>query len=171
MKIFVGAYKGKKWTSKAIKLETWGKFSHVALINEKGHSIESRLKGGVQFFKTLWDDHKKGTEVLLLSLQYPQEYHRQVWRRAEEKVGCKYDWRALAGFNFMTRFLWKDDPKKWFCSHQVTDDCNLNNNYQLFNNTVKTYKIDPSYCVSSSWLKPLRIIKNMDEFNKLMEEI
>ena len=163
-KIYVGGYHGQSLISKIIKAVTWGDFSHVALIRDDGQTIEAWHIGGVQHNKTPWILHTPETKITIFELLYPEGYHQAVWDSALKKVGQGYDFIALTGFIPGLRRIWKNNPLKWFCSHEVVNDCHLGGNLRLFNSTVPQYKIDPSYLVSSIWLRPIGQAKNMAEF-------
>ncbi len=169
MKVYILGYKGKSLGSKIIKTVTWGHFSHVCIMKDKTFQvIESRLKGGVQQFDNPWTDHTKNTPIVIFKLKYPISLHDNIWEKAKSKLGLEYDWRALSGFSFITRWFWADDNRKWFCSHQVADDCDITDFHRLFNKTVPLYKIDPSYCVSSPFLEPIGEVRNMKELKELL---
>ena len=160
-----------------------GDKSHVSLIRDDAETIESwhldptaenwrdRLRGRVHRSASPWTIHTPGTPVEILELLYPEVLLSKVWASAESKVGRQYDFRALLGFVPGLRWFWRDDPKKWFCSHQLADDCCLDRKHRLFNRTVPTYKIDPTYACSSPWLLPLGLAQNPADFFSLISQI
>jgi len=168
VKVFVGGYKGVSPVSVLIKGATWSPYSHVSLIRDDGAAIESWHRGGVQSVATPFTLHTLGTVVDLFELNYPKEYHQNVWDSALQKVGAEYDFRALAGFIPCLRWLWKDNPNRWFCSHQIADDCSVDGFYRLFNNTTPTYKMSPGFVLSSPWLEKLGSMQSMMEFRGMV---
>lgn len=181
MKIYIGGFRGQSLISKGIKAWTWGDKSHVAPIRADGRIIEAwhqdptgrnwrqRWRGRVTESPSPWTLHKPGTEVEVYKLLYPEPLHSLVWENARLKVGQAYDFRALVGFLPLLRWAWRDDPKKWFCSHETVADCRLGDGrHQLFNDSVPLYKIDPTFCCASPWLDPLGVARDLAEFFKLI---
>jgi len=164
MRVFIGGYRGISPVSLGIKAVTWSPYSHVSIINGSGWTIESWHKGGVQHVTDPFTLHSQDTIVDLFRLNYPEEIHLGVWGSALRKVGMGYDFRALTGFIPGLRWVWKNDPDKWFCSHQVADDCLASGTYRLFNKTTPMYKMSPGFVLSSPWLVKLGSMQNMAEF-------
>ena len=168
-RVFIGGYKGKSFVSKCIKWATWKLLSHISLIKINGATIQSWHKGGTLLHKDPWELHTEGTPIDIYALSYPEEFHGIIWEKALKKVGSKYDFRALLGFIPFFRKLWKDNPDKWFCSHQVADDCLVDDEYRLFNTQLPTYKIDPGLLVASPYLYYIGTATNFLEFKIIVE--
>ena len=153
MKVYIGGCRGVSLVSMGIKLETWSPYSHVLLMRDDQMTIEAWHFGGVQKNLDPMTLHSPDTQIDLFEILYPEPLHHLIWENAEAKVGCEYDFRALLGFIPPLRWLWKNDPNRWFCSHTIADDCCIDEQYQLFNDTVPLYKIDPGFLLSSPYLK------------------
>jgi len=167
--MYILSYKGRSVASQLIKLVTWGSFSHTAICDIHGCTIEAITKKGVCVSNTPWSAHTINTPVIVYTLPIVQTIADRLWLNAQKYVGLKYDYKALTGFMPGLRWLWKDDIDKWFCSHliaQICQEVNLN----LFSPQSPLYKISPALIDTSVILKQLGEVHNMLEFNKLIQK-
>lgn len=106
LQLFFGA--GKSWRSRLIRLITWSRWSHVAIV-DGGDVIEAAGGQGV-----------RRTPMGLLKAKYGEDWEiREIdgdIEKAREMIGREYDTSGLAGWFF--RQLW-EDPERWFCSELV----------------------------------------------------
>lgn len=96
-----------------IRLATWSRYSHCAIVDGL-HVIESTFWGGGVVRRPLdefMDDHP-GAE--LLEVPCPDDEAGLRWAR--EQVGKPYDWTAILGF--LVRRDWQE-PDSWFCAEHV----------------------------------------------------
>ena len=163
MKIYILQYEGLSLASRAIKLITWGTYSHSAIGNSTGNVIEAWQRGGVSQAYSPWVNHKLKTPVAIYSLDTSEFQDKAIWEYALRKCGFKYDWRALLGFLPAFRFLWRDSPTKWFCSHLVAHCCQMGS-CSLFSQETPLYKISPTILTWSSKTKFIGQATNITEY-------
>ena len=153
--MYILQYRGLSLASQAIKIWTWGEYSHSALGHSDGSICEAWEKAGVDHVSDPWVNHVPGTPVDVYRLKRSTPFqNNMIWSAALSKRGCSYDWKALLGFMPATRWLWKDDPNLWFCSHYVPWACRAGGVY-LFSVTTPLYKISPS---KISWSPELAFV-------------
>ncbi len=166
--IYILNYKGFSAVSRAIKLATWSPYSHTAIADHQGRVIEAWHQGGVVRSPSPWSRHEEKTPVTVYRLPGLDEVGAgRIWRLTASQVGKKYDFRALCGFVPGLRWLWKDDPNKWFCSHLTAHACKLGRR-PLFSWTTPLYKISPGLIHYSPALSPLGEVLDFAEFKKLI---
>jgi uncharacterized protein YycO len=106
-------YRGVSWLSKAIKLFTWGDYSHTALLNtETGEIIEAWHPGGVRLVTLEKHQHTPGTVVDVYDI-LPTLNHPALWEDLKAEIGRGYDFGGI--FGFMAR-VHSEKEVKWFCS-------------------------------------------------------
>lgn len=167
--MYILNYKGRSPVSQLIKLVTWGSFSHTAICDIHGCTIEALEGKGLCISDTPWSKHKINTPVTVYTLPMVQTVADCLWLNARKRVGLKYDYRALTGFIPGLRWLWKDDITKWFCSHLVAQVCQ-EVNFNLFSPQTPLYKISPALVDTSVILKQVGEVHNMLEFNQLIQK-
>ena len=165
--IYILNYKGRSTISKVIQLATWSEFSHSAIANETGDTIEAWHIGGVTKALTPWYNHTRGTEIVVYGLKLDPISARRIWEEADNLAGTKYDFRALLGFIPGLRWLWSDSPRHWFCSHLVAAACKRGG-APLFSPQTKLYKISPALIDTTPELKRLGVVRDMKEFKELV---
>lgn len=110
---------GGTWISKAIVWATWGKWSHVGVINDMGERITvidtSFGKGAREQYINDFIDETAKHEIVCVPCTAEQKERIIKWMQSQ--VGTKYDVRLFLGFLFKsTRF---DDPNRFVCSEFV----------------------------------------------------
>lgn len=104
--------RGHDWIANAIKLATFGEFSHCAV--SIGNDVyESTFEGGVS-----------KTTIEEFTIRYPdresiyvdQSGDVEAKKWLEQQIGKSYDYLALTAFPF--RGKWHND-KQWFCSELI----------------------------------------------------
>ena len=95
---------------KAIRLWTWGKYSHVEVMIG-GEMFSSRAGIGTRclMYPRIIDGQWDYVDV---PVDAGQEAHISKWCVSE--MNCRYDWRGI--FLSQILFLNREDPDKWFCS-------------------------------------------------------
>src|SRR5688500_20312460 len=86
-------FKGKSWTSRAIKLFTWGEYSHVGILfPERNMIVEAWHYGGV-LLNRFGARHSPGTEVDIYEfMQIPsRDQITQGLEYLETQMGKEYD--------------------------------------------------------------------------------
>ncbi len=167
--IYVLNYAGLSPISAGIQLATWSRFSHSAIANKSGLTVEAWHIGGVDLAADPWENHTLGTPVIIYSLDISEAVAARIWDAVCGEIGKKYDFRALAGFIPATRWLWRDDSEKWFCSHLSAWACKKGG-YPLFSEQTKLYKISPGLIDTSSQLKILGVVTDFKEFRQEVRE-
>lgn len=138
-------FRGKSPVSQAIKLFTWGEYSHVAVLNKsKGRIIEAWTPG-VTNNSLAEHGHRPGTEVDIFDIN--QYYGPKTWDTFEQEVGKNYDYLGI--FGFLTRARSQRDDR-WFCSEMVFSVL-ARNRCLLLN--CPAYKVDPTLLSYSPYLK------------------
>jgi len=119
----IALYRGVSLTSKLIRLQTRGPYSHAAVSLTGGGLIESWQFGkGVRETKSLSDGHTSGTRVDLFDVQLTSLQEEVVETYLRSQVGKKYDWITILRFLTIARaFIGgsRDDPDKLVCSELV----------------------------------------------------
>ena len=117
-------YRGHSLVSKAIRFQTRSIYSHSAIQFSDRKVIEAWHTGGkrpwhgsVRMIESPFDGHSRGTQIDVFSVDSRCDYDEAgIRRRAEEEIGKRYDFGAVA------RFLSRRDGQKndkWFCSELV----------------------------------------------------
>lgn len=99
-----------------IKIFTFSKWNHTAILFDDGTVFDSVFTGG-GVRKMSYDEfkkHYKNIEELELGVA---DISGDGRRFAEAQVGKKYDWTAIFGIVFQNRHWEK--PDRWFCSELV----------------------------------------------------
>jgi len=164
--IYVTNYAGTSIVSRIIQAVTWSKFSHTALCDSSGLTIEAWHISGVEITEHPWVNHKAKTPITVYAFREDADLD-MIWFSMSALVGKKYDFRALIGFIPGLRCFWADSADKWFCSHSVAEACRMAF-YDLFSHQTMLYKISPGLIDMSPRLVRLGVVKNMVEFEKLI---
>lgn len=101
--------------SLAIRLFTFGRWSHVALLTDTGTVIDATAKHGVAE-RSLEDVLYNASDYDVAVLSFCAPHEALSWARAQ--IGKKYDWLALVGFYFRSDM---QDQSRWFCSELVAN--------------------------------------------------
>lgn len=168
--IYILNYRGISIISKGIKFVTWGDFSHTAICNEHGITIEAWHHGGVEKTPSPWHNHKPNTEIIVYSLAINSITAAAIWKEAIFLVGTKYDFQALLGFIPVLRMFWKDVSTHWFCSHAVATACKRAGE-SLFSPQTKLYKVSPALIDTTPKLEEIGTVTNMYEFHNLINNL
>ena len=132
MKLYFAAFKGISVSSKIIKHQTGGLFSHIAIFLD-GHAKEMCEKRGYpvndkcfieqwphgdNFFDAWFDfsnlaEHTPGTQYEIWSLDLPWEQWQYCMEYYLNHLKEPYDWAGIAHFRIK---MIKEDPNKSFCS-------------------------------------------------------
>ena len=164
--IYVLNYEGKSLISRAIQAVTWSKFSHTALCDKSGLTIEAWHHGGVEITEHPWVNHKPETPITVYAFDDNADLD-MIWFSMSTLVGKKYDFRALLGFLPVLRYFWADSNSHWFCSHSVVEACRMAF-YDLFSLQTMLYKVSPGLIDMSPRLTRIGTVKDMVEFWKLV---
>ena len=130
----IAAYQGIGWVSKAIKLLTYSKYSHIGIlftedmdveVDGKVHCIKAgnvieAWQGGVRLAESVSTNHTKGTMVDIFKLKTPMrpEQSRRIASFLVGQIGKKYDYWNVARFIPVVRlFMPKPAPSIWTRSH------------------------------------------------------
>lgn len=97
----------------AIRMETWGKFSHVEFILDDGTTLGAHADGGVAIRPL---NYAKFTEQHWYSIPVTEEQKIAIMAFAHEQVGKPYDFTDIAGILFHRD--WRSDDS-WICSELV----------------------------------------------------
>lgn len=117
--MIVAFTRGRDIGSKLIRLFTWSKWSHVAVVEESqiehisaySTVIDSTfLNGGVKRRSVASLLHK-ATEWAYVKIDTPDD--TEAYRLLESQIGKKYDVTGIIGLAF--RRKWEQDDK-WFCN-------------------------------------------------------
>ena len=168
--IYLLGYEGLSLVSNVIQLATWSKFSHSAIAHTSGLTVEAWHIGGVDLVADPWANHTPGTPITTYDLDLTPATADKIWQAACGEVGKPYDFRALTGFIPGARWLWRDDPEKWFCSHLVADACKKGG-LPLFSPQTPLYKISPGLIDYAVPLKPLGVATNFAEFQQAIKTV
>jgi uncharacterized protein YycO len=99
-------------SSLLIRFVTWGRWSHVSIIEDGANVIDSTfLHGGVRR-RPLLDVVAASSHFEVVDLALPDEAAAIAWARSQ--IGKPYDWSAVLGILFRVG-SWSD-PSRWFCS-------------------------------------------------------
>lgn len=96
-----------------IRLATFSKFSHAALMLSDQLIIDSTLSSGVQL-STLEDFCKRYKNTVVVDVPVADE--TKAINFAINQVGKPYDWSAILGM--ITQRNWQEDDS-WFCSELI----------------------------------------------------
>lgn len=107
-------YKGRSLTSRLIKWQSWGQYSHVGVLLEDDSIIEAWQDGGVLHNAHIGMRHSPDTEVDIYEIpKLTKEQSIKAFNFLKEQCGKRYDFLGVA------RFLSRrevDNKNKWFCS-------------------------------------------------------
>ena len=165
--IYILNYRGCSIISQSIKMMTWGDYSHTAIANDAGFAIESWHVGGVSFAESPWANHIAETPIVVYAIDAKPFVHEAIWNLAYNKIGKKYDFRALLGFIPGLRIFWRDKATQWFCSHLIAYACD-HGGYPLFSEQTPLYKISPTMIDTSVALRRLGECINIEGFRELV---
>jgi uncharacterized protein YycO len=167
--MYVLNYRGRSLISRAIQAVTWSRYSHTALADSSGVTIEAWHRGGVDMAANPWSNHTPGTPITVYSLrQADPAAAGRIWQTAQGEIGKEYDFKALLGFLPGVRLFWKDDPDKWFCSHLVAWACAAGG-CPLFSPQTPLYKISPGDIDYASPLQRIGEAATLEEFRRLVK--
>lgn len=140
-------YRGTSFISKAIKLFTWGVYSHTAILNVKtGEIVEAWQGEGVRKVSLEQHRHTSGTKVDVFTLVGDAD-HQGIWEGMLARVGRGYDYRGI--FGFLSHSAAQDKTKD-FCSEAAFTEIEKNG-CRLLN--IESYKVSPSLIAISPLLK------------------
>ena len=95
-----------------IRMFTWGRFSHVGIVDGDNVIEAVGFKGVVV---TPLEEFKQRYSYTELAY-FPCECLDQAYYLAYNEVGKKYDWLAIFGHIFRRRW---DNPDRWVCSELI----------------------------------------------------
>jgi len=140
MAIRIAQYKGKGIGSKAIKLLTWGQYSHTAIMLEDDLIVEAwEGSNSVRIINSISDGHKPGTPVDIYYIDVSAKQEGLIREFVLAQVGKEYDYWGIHGF------LWRKQrqcDESWFCSELFGASCE-HASVRLFNN-VPPWRMSPS---------------------------
>lgn len=140
-------YRGTSFVSRAIKLFTWGCYSHTAILNtETGEIVEAWQGEGVRKVSLDFHKHTPGTRVDVFNLMGAAN-HQGIWDGMLARVGRGYDYRGIFGFLSHSA---AQDNKKDFCSEAAFTEIERNG-CRLLN--IESYKVSPSLLAISPLLQ------------------
>jgi uncharacterized protein YycO len=141
-------YRGTSMVSRAIKLFTWGIYSHTAILNTAtGEIIEAWQGEGVRKVSLEFHRHTKGTRVDVFNIISMKADHAGIWQGMEKRVGRGYDYRGIFGFLSHSA---AQDNKKDFCSEAAFSEIAANGCTLL---NIESYKVSPSLIAISPLLQ------------------
>jgi hypothetical protein len=150
-----------------IKVFTWSRFSHSALANHEGDILEAWEHNGIASELSPWANHTVETVIQVYEVESTSQQARITWNIGKELVGGGYDFISILGFLPITRRWWKDDPKKFFCSHYVAYCCRKGG-VPLFSQETPLYKLSPGVLPWSPRLRWRTTVKNEDEWGEFI---
>ena len=112
----IGFYQGTTLMSRMIRWRTWSDYSHVSWITEGGSVLEA-WRNGVNEWPTVHHNHKPGTKVTLLGLDYSHERIERIESFLRDQLGKRYDRWGV--FGFLARSDRLQNPNDWFCSELI----------------------------------------------------
>lgn len=102
----------RKPFSGLIRMATWSRWSHVALVTE-AHVIEAVALGGVRQVATAYAIQHTSDYCLV---DLPVRNAQAIIDAARSQIGKPYDWTAVAGLGFHRD--WQEEGS-WFCSELI----------------------------------------------------
>jgi len=123
--LYVAGYQGKDWWSRAIRWQTWSKWSHVALVWREPDQpfaicpMVEAWPGGVRRQPTPYEGHAPGTVVDFFSVVgLSAKQADDAWKWALGTVGERYDYWSV--IRFVPRWLMPAAGRDaWFCAEHV----------------------------------------------------
>ena len=105
-------FRGKGLMSALIRWQTRSKYSHAALLTREGTVIEAWQFAGVREIELKsWE----GVDAFDVEGLFNKDWDNVI-DFARSKIGCKYDWLAIARFISRRSGIRND---RWFCSELV----------------------------------------------------
>ncbi len=152
--MIIAAYRGTSWVSKAIRWQTRGVYSHVAVVLPGGAIVEAWHKPArVRIINSLAQGHTPGTCIDLFEVQTTPRQEEIIIHFLRSQVGKRYDFMGVA--RFITRRN-KDNSEKWFCSELAFAAFRVAGIYLL--KRIKAHQVHPVTLVTSPKLQFLRQI-------------
>jgi hypothetical protein len=167
MNLYVLQYQGVSFISRLIEVFTWSRFSHSALANTDGCIIEAWEHEGIAWESLPWNNHKPGTVIQVYKLKCTSMQAARIWEQGMSLVGGEYDFVSIFGFLPLTRFWWKNDPDKFFCSHYVAHCCK-EGGVPLFSQETPLYKLSPGVLPWSPKLTWCTTIKDEEDWGTFL---
>ena len=110
----VAAYRGKSFISRAIRWQTRGVYSHVAVMLSEREIVEAwHNPAEVRVIGSLSEGHTRGTPVDIFEIDIDSQQCLAVRDFLLDQVGKPYDFAGV--LRFLSRRE-KNNPDKWFCS-------------------------------------------------------
>lgn len=148
----IAAYKGKSLISKAIRWQTRGKYSHVAVMLDDGRIIEAwHNPAKVRVITSLSEGHTPGTKVDIFEVETTPDQEVRIAEFLLDQVGKKYDFGGV--LRFLSRRN-KNNPQMWFCS-KLAFSCFLYGGIELLKR-IEPYQVAPVTMVRSPLLSFIR---------------
>ena len=144
--IRIAQYRGISTVSKVIKWQTWGTYSHTAILLEDDRIVEAwEGTKNVRVIKSLSDGHTPGTVVDLFVIPTTPVQERIYRNFIEKQIGCDYDFWGIAAFMLRSNV---SKPGSWFCSEVQAAAC-IQADVPLFSERVPAYKVSPELTTRS----------------------
>lgn len=131
----------------AIRLLTWSKYSHIAILAPDNMTVYEAVWPRVRK-TTLAELHREEAVIQAVEMHLARPDTAIAW--LEQQVGKPYDWLAL--FSFIVHHDWAS-PKKWFCSELASMAWDKGGSPLFRRNAV--YRISPGMM----WLLPGKEVK------------
>ncbi len=93
-------YQGVSLFSRAIQWQTWGKFSHVAIVR-RDYRIVDAWKGGVRLIDDPMEGHSNNTRIWLADVRIPEDLEHAIDPLLNAAEGKDYAYGQF--FNFLRR--------------------------------------------------------------------
>ena len=141
----IAAYRGKSFVSRAIRWQTRGVYSHIAVMLSDDEIVEAwHNPARVRIIKSLSDGHTPGTQVDIFEVPTTPEQDAIIRSFLLAQVGKKYDFAGVV--RFMSRRD-KDNIDKWFCSELAFAAFQLAGVYLL--RRIRAFQVDPVRLITS----------------------
>jgi len=101
-----------------IRLFTWSQWSHVSILEDEDHIIDSTFKHGGVRRRPVLELVGEVSAFEVVEVPLPMEDAGMDFIRSQ--LGKPYDWTAIVGF--ILRENWAD-PAKWFCNELFEAGC------------------------------------------------
>lgn len=98
----------------AIRLVTWSRWSHVAVVTLEDTVVEAVAFHGVREI-TLKEALARATDYQIVETSCPNPFAAQMWARSQ--IGKPYDYTGALGLGLHREW---DDPSAWWCSEHAT---------------------------------------------------
>lgn len=115
------AYKGTSLISRLIRMFTKSEYSHVSLMLDDYHCLESNYKTptSLQHFQ-----YKKGSyDVFVLNEELSDEQKHHISKFIIGRINLKYDWIYIISrfFNIILGTKLYSDPKRYNCDELIVE--------------------------------------------------